>query len=99
MFAGVVAIGEAAPDIHRVFVGRTTVVDAGSMAEAVDLAVGMAQPGDAGLLSPGCASFDWYTGYPARGDDFTHCVAALVGEATDPAPVRASQPASQPEEA
>ena len=40
------------------------------MAQAVDLAAGMATPGDAVLLSPACASFDWYSGYGERGDDF-----------------------------
>jgi hypothetical protein len=32
------------------------------------------------LLSPACASFDWYPdgGYPARGDDFRRHVAALT---------------------
>lgn len=73
----VVAIGEAAPDIHGVFDGRTTVVDATSMAEAVQMATSLAMPDDAVVLSPGCASFDWYTGYPARGDDFRRCVADL----------------------
>ena len=40
-----------------------------SMAEAVDRAGELARPGDVVLLSPGCASFDWYPdgGYPARG--------------------------------
>lgn len=72
----VVAIGEAAPDIRGVFAPRTRVVDAGSMTEAVQLAAGLAHPGDAVVLSPGCASFDWYTGYPARGDDFRRLVLA-----------------------
>lgn len=83
----VVAIGEAAPDIHGVFDGRTEVVDAASMAEAVDLAARLALAGDAVVLSPGCASFDWYTGYPARGDDFRRRVADLI---SSPRPDRES---------
>lgn len=75
----VVAIGEAAPDIHAVFDAATTVVDADSMARAVELAGELARPGDAVVLSPGCASFDWYTGYPARGDDFRRLVRARLG--------------------
>jgi UDP-N-acetylmuramoylalanine--D-glutamate ligase len=74
----VVAVGEAAPDVHAVFDERTTVVDAASMAEAVDRAAELARPGDAVVLSPGCASFDWYSGYPARGDDFRRLVEAHI---------------------
>lgn len=70
----VVAIGEAAPDVHAVFDALTTVVDADSMDEAVRLAAELARAGDAVVLSPGCASFDWYSGYPARGDDFKRLV-------------------------
>ena len=77
----VVAVGEAAPDIHGVFDGRTTVVDAGSMADAVAAAADLAEPGDAVVLSPGCASFDWYSGYPARGDDFRRLVHAQIAGA------------------
>ncbi len=40
------------------------------MDEAVRLAAGLAEPGDAVVLSPGCASFDWYRSYGERGDDF-----------------------------
>ena len=50
------------------------------MAEAVALAAEAAAPGDAVLLSPACASFDWYGSYGERGDDFAHCVRSLVGE-------------------
>jgi UDP-N-acetylmuramoylalanine--D-glutamate ligase len=78
----VVAVGEAAPDIHGVFDGRTRVVDAGSMADAVDIAADLALPGDAVVLSPGCASFDWYSGYPARGDDFRRLVQARIAGTT-----------------
>ena len=47
-----------------------------SMDEAVAAAAAFAEPGDAVLLSPACASFDWYPdgGYPARGDDFQRLV-------------------------
>ncbi len=70
----VVAIGQAAPDIHAVFDGRTTVVDADSMDQAVALAASLARHGDAVVLSPGCASFDWYSGYPERGQHFRRLV-------------------------
>ena len=70
----VIAIGEAAPDVREIFASTTTVVDATSMAEAVDLAAAAARPGDAVVLSPGCASFDWYIGYPHRGDHFRQLV-------------------------
>jgi UDP-N-acetylmuramoylalanine--D-glutamate ligase len=53
---------------------------AGSMAAAVDAASSFAESGDVVLLSPACASFDWYPdgGYPARGDDFKRLVNALL---------------------
>ena len=76
----VVAIGEAAGEVAAVFAGRRPVVTAGSMAEAVGVAAGLARPGDAVILSPGCASFDWYTSYGERGDDFASEVRALIGE-------------------
>jgi UDP-N-acetylmuramoylalanine--D-glutamate ligase len=45
---------------------------------AVDAAVAAAQPGDVVLLSPGCASYDWYSSYSERGDDFTRAVRERV---------------------
>lgn len=41
------------------------------MASAVQRAHDLAQPGDAVLLSPACASFDMYRSFSERGDDFT----------------------------
>ncbi len=78
---GVVAIGEAADVIAGIFQGSCPVVRATSMAEAVALAADLAVAGDAVVLSPACASFDWYPdgGYPARGDDFRERVADLLG--------------------
>jgi UDP-N-acetylmuramoylalanine--D-glutamate ligase len=47
------------------------------MDDAVRLAAGLVKPGDAVLLSPGCASFDWYRNYAERGRDFSRAVLAL----------------------
>ncbi|MDQ1375257.1 MAG: UDP-N-acetylmuramoylalanine--D-glutamate ligase, partial [Actinomycetota bacterium] len=73
----VVAIGESAPDIEAVFAGATPVEQAASMDEAVAAAQRSAQPGDVVVLSPGCASYDWYRNYGERGDDFARAVAEL----------------------
>ena len=70
----VVAIGEAAPEVAAAFEGRRPVRLADSMDVAVEAAAALAQPGDAVLLSPACASFDWYRSYAERGDDFVRAV-------------------------
>jgi UDP-N-acetylmuramoylalanine--D-glutamate ligase len=77
----VVAIGEAVPEIEAAFAGVTPVVTATSMDEAVALAHDVARPGDVVLLSPGCASFDWYRSYGERGDDFARAVRSRTGGA------------------
>ncbi len=74
----VVAIGDAAGEVEDAFSGLVPVVRAGSMREAVHHAAEHARSGDTVLLSPGCASFDWYPSYAARGDDFAAEVRALV---------------------
>ncbi len=70
----VVAIGDSGPDVVEVFAGEFPIVSADSMDAAVAAARGLAEPGDVVLLSPGCASYDWYTSYGARGDDFIRAV-------------------------
>jgi UDP-N-acetylmuramoylalanine--D-glutamate ligase len=77
----VVAIGEAASEVVAAFDGVRPVTRAGSMDDAVRAAVDLARPGDAVLLSPGCASFDWYGSYGERGDDFARAVGDATGAA------------------
>ncbi len=77
----VVAIGEAADEVSAAFRGLVPVSRASSMAAAVAAAASSARPGDAVILSPGCASFDWYRSYGERGDDFARWVRDLVGTA------------------
>jgi UDP-N-acetylmuramoylalanine--D-glutamate ligase len=79
----VVALGEATADIVAAFDGVCPVValdPAARMDAAVAAAEAEARPGDTVLLSPGCASWDWYPtgGYAARGDDFARCVREQV---------------------
>ena len=75
----VVAIGDAAADVETAFDGIRPVVVAGSMHDAVSAARRLAHRGDSVLLSPACASFDWYRSYGERGDDFSNEVRSLIG--------------------
>ncbi len=78
---GVVAFGEAGPEIAAAFARSGTRVEtAADMHEAVGAARRLARPGDVVLLSPACASFDAYAGYAARGDDFAREVHVQVME-------------------
>jgi UDP-N-acetylmuramoylalanine--D-glutamate ligase len=74
----VIAIGDATDDVVAAFEGAAPVARASSMHDAVAAAARVARSGDAVLLSPACASFDWYDNYGARGDDFAREVLALT---------------------
>ncbi|HTW10913.1 MAG TPA: cyanophycin synthetase, partial [Acidimicrobiales bacterium] len=79
----VVAIGESAAEVAAAFADASPPVatyQAGSMEEAVTVAAGVARPGDSVLLSPGCASFDWYKSYAERGEHFTALAQAKLQE-------------------
>jgi UDP-N-acetylmuramoylalanine--D-glutamate ligase len=70
------ALARHAPDVPVVEVagGDTEVMD-----RVVASAAQLAQPGDTVLLAPGCASFDLFDSYAARGDAFAASVRRLGG--------------------
>jgi len=69
------ALERHAPDVPVLEVDRT---DTGAMPEVLTAAATLARPGDTVLLAPGCASWDMYRDYAARGEAFAQAVAALV---------------------
>ena len=71
----VIAFGEAAPEVATGFDGPISVV--GDLAGAVEAAGRIAESGDTVLLAPGCASFDEFESYAARGDRFAELVAEV----------------------
>lgn len=75
----VVGIGESADEVLDAFAEREG-VRAPTMDAAVRAAAGFARSGDAVVLSPACASFDWYGSYAERGDDFARAVRTLATE-------------------
>jgi UDP-N-acetylmuramoylalanine--D-glutamate ligase len=78
----VVLIGRDAPQIRAALeASGITLVDAASMAQAVTLASGKAQAGDAVLMSPACASFDMFDNYEQRAQVFIDAVRELAGAA------------------
>jgi UDP-N-acetylmuramoylalanine--D-glutamate ligase len=70
----IVAIGESADTVFSEFDGKTRIVRAGSMKEAIVQARSLAAPGDIVMLSPACASFDWFNNYEHRGEVFKQMV-------------------------
>ena len=72
-----VTIGEDAPKLEEAFGDLVACVRATSMDEAVRRAQERTSAGDVALLSPGCASFDWFSNFEERGRVFKRAVAAL----------------------
>ena len=75
-----ILFGEARPDLAMAFRGASVrVVEAVSLSDACEAARALAEPGDAVVLSPACASFDEFTSYEHRGAVFKGIVAAMAG--------------------
>jgi len=73
----IVAIGQAKMKIHEELSKEFHVELSDDLKMAVDYANSAANPGDAILLSPGCSSFDMFTGYKQRGEEFKKFVGNL----------------------
>ena len=74
----IIAIGESAEKVRQAFAGTVRVLVCGSMEDAVHSARHLARYGDVVLLSPACASFDWFENYEHRGRVFKELVNALA---------------------
>lgn len=72
-----VLIGEDSPIIETAIQGTTTLLHAESLEQAVAMCQQNTQPNDVVLLSPACASFDMFSGYPQRGQQFVALVNQL----------------------
>ena len=75
----VIFMGEAADRFEEAAktAGVEPIYRASTMRDAVEQGYKLAESGDIVLLSPACASFDWYSCFEERGDDFKACVQML----------------------
>jgi UDP-N-acetylmuramoylalanine--D-glutamate ligase len=71
-------LGEAADMLISVFGETVLAKKVESMERAVAMAVSLAEPKCTIILSPGCASFDMFSGYAQRGKVFTELVLQMI---------------------
>jgi len=78
-----VLIGRSAPEIEAACraAGYENIHSAQTLQDAVTIASAQAQPGDAVLLAPACASFDMFRDFEDRGDQFKAAVGTGIGNA------------------
>ena len=75
-------IGKAAERMFSDWSDEVACRKVGTLEAAVAFAVQEAAPGEVILFSPGCASFDQYANYEARGDHFTRLIEAAIRKET-----------------
>ena len=85
--AGLYTVGKTGPTIAaaaRQAGADTNVVECGTLERAVQEAMSRSRPGDVLLLSPACASWDQFTNFEYRGEEFARLVreSGKVGVAT-----------------
>ncbi len=73
----VILMGEASEKISSQIGNKVKKVFVSSMMEAVEKGFEMGESGDTVILTPACASFDMYSNYMERGEDFKSCVYSL----------------------
>lgn len=73
-----ICLGDGAENLQKAFADRIERIEVvKNMEEALEKAYDNSQPGDVVLLSPACASFDLYSNYEERGNDFKEKVRQL----------------------
>ena len=80
--AGLYTVGATGPTINAAAQGRA--IPCVTIDAAIERAFARSSPGDILLLSPGCASWDQFTNYEARGRRFTEHVQAPFKENLQP---------------
>jgi len=73
-------VGEAAPVLESGLAGRVDATRCGTVAAAAARALDDAADGDTILFSPGCASFDQFSDFEARGDAFRAAIRDKLAE-------------------
>ena len=75
--SAMVLIGEAQGKMKEAFSGEVSIFTSDSMQEAVEKATLLARDAGVVMLSPMCSSFDMYSSYKERGEDFRSAVLSL----------------------
>ena len=73
----VALMGQTAENLHQLLADNSSHIEMSccpSFDEAFRWAVAQSSPGDVVLLSPGCASYDWFCNFAERGARFVELV-------------------------